>query len=78
MAVQYKIYSKDNCVYCTKAKHLLSSYGRPYEEVKIGTDISLEDFRALFPEAKTVPQITLGDKYIGGYTQLEVHCKETW
>jgi glutaredoxin len=78
MAVQYKIYSKDNCTYCSKAKYLLNSYGRPYQEIKIGEDISLDDFRVLFPDAKTVPQILLDDKYIGGYTQLEAHCKETW
>ena len=31
----YKVFSKDNCVYCTKAKTLLSNLKLPYEEHKL-------------------------------------------
>lgn len=78
MVVQYKVYGKDNCPYCVKAIYLLKQYGRPFEYFKLGTDLTHEYFRELFPNAKTVPQIILGDLYIGGYTELEKHCKETW
>lgn len=74
----YEIYGKDNCPYCLKAVLILERYARPYKYYKIGHDITTEAFKELFPNAKTVPQITLGDLYIGGFTELEVHCKETW
>lgn len=76
MAVLYEIYGKNNCSYCVKAKKLLESYGRPYKYINIEND--MDEFFAIFPEAKTVPQILLDDIIIGGYTELEKHCKETW
>ena len=65
-----EVYSKPDCVYCTRAKHLLDSRGYDYIERIIGTDITLEDFKAVFPNAKTVPQIIINGKHIGGYDDL--------
>ena len=36
----YKIYSKDNCTYCTAAKSLLGSKNIPFVEYKIGKDVT--------------------------------------
>ena len=32
------IYSKNNCQYCTKAKHLVKSLGLEYEEISFEID----------------------------------------
>lgn len=64
------VYTKDNCPYCVQAKHLLSKVGFEYSEVKIGVDITREEFLDTFPTAKTVPQIILNGERIGGYTEL--------
>ena len=65
------IYSKNNCTFCNKAKHLVKTLGLTYEEKK------MEDFDS--PEAmledigkpvRTMPQIKIDDKLVGGYNQL--------
>jgi glutaredoxin len=56
------VYSKDNCPGC---KRLISEYemngwleGREFRVVKIGTDITLEEFISKFPTVRSVPYVT--------------------
>jgi len=65
------VYSKDNCVYCVNAKMLLESKKLPFVEVKIGVDITRDEFMEKFPNARTVPQIIFEGEHIGGYDQLK-------
>lgn len=71
----YKIYSKDNCQYCTAAKQLLTQKGLPFVEFKIGQDLTKEMLLEIVPNAKTVPQIYYGEQYIGGYDNLVERLK---
>ena len=64
------IYSKDNCPFCEKAKHLLTSHGIEYAENKVGVDVTREELLELLPNARTVPQIYLYGNYIGTYDDL--------
>lgn len=64
------IWSKDNCPYCTKAKILLDNRNIPYEERNISKDWTKESLLEAVPDARTVPQIFLWGKYIGGYDSL--------
>lgn len=68
----YKIYTKDNCPWCVKAKGLMRSCGVKYEELKLGVDFQREELQALLPESLplTVPQIFVYNKRIGGYEDL--------
>lgn len=68
----YKVYTKDNCSWCVKAKSLLNDCGVKYEELKLGKDYERDNLKALLPESLplTVPQIFLYDKRIGGYEDL--------
>ena len=68
MAWTVEIFSKDNCPYCVKAKALLDDNG--YTEIKVGEGIDREDFLAKFPGHKTVPQIIIDGKHIGGHDEL--------
>jgi len=65
------VYSKDNCVYCGKAKLLLKNLGLNYEEKKLedykSVDALLED---IGKKVRTMPQIKIDGKLIGGYNQL--------
>lgn len=65
------IYTKDGCPYCVRAKKLLDSKGLIYQEVNVGND---PEKRASLSEksngSKTVPQIFIGDKHIGGCDDL--------
>lgn len=64
------IYSKDNCTYCTQAKNLADREGIEYIETKLGQDMAVEDFKALFPDQKTVPLIIIDEVKIGGYNEF--------
>ena len=65
------IWSKDTCAYCDMAKRLLNQNGLAFEEKKIGYDYTKEDLLNEIPNARTVPQIIIDDKVIGGYNELK-------
>jgi len=64
-----KIYSKNNCVFCDKAKMLLSKYNP--EIFMLDKDFTRKEFFQKFPNAKTFPQIIINNKHIGTYNELE-------
>ena len=64
------VWSKDNCLYCVNAKTLLTAKHIEFEERKIGSGWTKEQLLEAVPNAKTVPQIFLDGKYIGGFTEL--------
>ena len=65
------VYSKPSCVFCDKAKALLTRLGHEYEEKMVTKDLSLQElFEALGKQVRTMPQIIIDDKHIGGYNEL--------
>ena len=66
-----EIYSKWGCGYCVRAKALLDRKGIAYDEydVTMGGD-RLAEMRDRAPLARTVPQIFIGDRGIGGSDEL--------
>jgi glutaredoxin len=67
------IWSKDMCPYCDRAKALLTQKGIQYEERKVGGGWSKQQLLESVPNARTVPQIFLDGKLIGGFDQLKAH-----
>lgn len=65
------VWSKYNCPFCDQAKALLSQKGIEFEERKIGDGYTREDLLEAVPTARTVPQIFLGEEYVGGFTELK-------
>ena len=65
-----EIYSKDNCVFCTKAKMKLEKHNPKI--LMLNQDYTMEDFFNRFPNAKTFPQIIINDDHVGGYRELKV------
>jgi len=65
-----EVYSKDNCPFCVKAKRLLEQMNINFIEKKIGVDVTREQLLEVAPQARTVPQIVINGKVIGGYDQL--------
>lgn len=70
------VWSKYHCPYCDQAKALLTSKGIEFEERKIGDGYSKEDLLEAVPTARTVPQIFINDKLIGGFTDLQKYISE--
>jgi glutaredoxin 3 len=67
-----KIYTTTTCPFCVRAKQLLQRKQIPFEEVTISWDKpdmweQLEKRSGM----KTVPQIFIGEKCVGGCSDLE-------
>ena len=67
------VWSKYNCPYCDQAKALLKHKGIEFEERNVSKDWTKEQLLEAVPTARTVPQIFLDDKLIGGFTELREH-----
>lgn len=65
------VWSKYHCPYCDQARALLELRGIEFEERKIGDGWTREDLLEAVPGARTVPQIVLDGKLIGGFTDLK-------
>lgn len=65
------IYTTATCPYCRRAEHFLSTKGIPFTQIDVTDD---DEARAALVEKaegrKTVPQIFIGGKAIGGYTDM--------
>ena len=80
-----KIYGKEQCPHCVKAKNLAKREGHDYSYHQLGIDFEFPEFMDKFPGARTFPQITIiemeneghpvfevgEEKSIGGYTEYE-------
>ncbi len=66
------IYTTASCPYCHAAKALLQKKGIHFTEIDVTDE---DDFDALVKKTgwKTVPQIFINEKLIGGYTELTRH-----
>jgi glutaredoxin 3 len=70
-----KVFSTASCPFCIKAKQLLDKWNIPYEEARIDVDqTARREFVESTNGARTVPQIIIDGKCIGGFTELtELH-----
>lgn len=65
------VYSKDNCVWCDRAKNLLNSVKFSFEEIDLSNDNDRQEFYKKVGEGvSTVPQIYIDNERIGGFPQL--------
>lgn len=68
------VWTKTVCPFCVNAKNLLDSKGIAYEERNLETgEWTKEQLFEAVPGARTVPQIFIDGKHIGGYDQLKQH-----
>lgn len=71
------IYTKDNCIWCDRAKILLDSKKISYNEIDLSDDSErLKFYEKIGDNVKTVPQIFIDDKRIGGFQDLKVFLDE--
>ena len=73
--MQAVVWSKDSCPFCVQAKALLESKGIEFEERNVSQDWTKEQLLEAVPTARTLPQIFLNDKLIGGFTELRRHLQ---
>ncbi len=68
--IDVEIYSKDWCPYCSKAKALLLSKNIIFKEIDISNDADKELEMIKRSSRRTVPQIFINNKSVGGYDDL--------
>lgn len=69
------IYSTGTCPICDKTKMLLTKWSIPYTESRVDLNRDqLKEMLELTNHARTVPQIAIDGKWIGGFNELtELH-----
>src|SRR5260370_24836287 len=61
------IYTKSTCSYCHAAKALLRKKNAPFQEISVEGDRAAQEAMAVKANGRwTVPQIFIGDAYVGG------------
>jgi thioredoxin reductase (NADPH) len=64
------LYTKQACPYCDRAKALLTSKGQTWTEIDIEADPARRDEMIERSRRKTVPQIFIGERHVGGFDDL--------
>ena len=64
------VYSSAHCPYCVMAKQLLDRKGVDYEEIRVDLDPSRREEMMKKSRQRTVPQIFIDDRPIGGCDDL--------
>ena len=65
------VYSKQNCVYCVKAKSLLKGLGLTFTEKKLEEFSSVDEMiKEIGKKVRAMPQIKIDGELVGGYNQL--------
>lgn len=64
------IYTSNLCPYCTMAKRLLTAKGATYKELNVDTTTGLREKMVQKTKRRTVPQIYIGERHIGGFDDL--------
>lgn len=71
------VWSKNNCPYCDQAKALLKLKNIEFEEKNIEKGYTREQLLDVVPNARTVPQVFLDDRLIGGFVELDAYFKSS-
>jgi glutaredoxin 3 len=64
------LYTTQWCPFCLRAKSLLASKGVEFDEIAVDGNPSLRAEMAAMAGATSVPQIWIGDQYVGGCDEL--------
>jgi glutaredoxin 3 len=64
------IYTSAWCGYCAMAKRLLDDKGVRYDEIPVDMDVKRRAEMEQRSGRRTVPQIWIGERHVGGYDDL--------
>jgi glutaredoxin 3 len=70
------IYTKSSCPFCVRAKRLLDRKGVAYEEVSVEGEDDLRLWLVEKSGQMTVPQIFVGERSLGGFSDIDALDRE--
>jgi glutaredoxin len=74
--MNFAVYTRNGCPYCTKIKQVLSAKGHSFSEYRLDTHFKREDFYKQFGPGSTFPQVLLDSKRLGGCTETVKYLRE--
>ena len=74
--MNFTVYSKEGCPYCTKIVQVLQLAELRYVEYKLDRDFDREAFYGQFGQGSTFPQVVLDHKNLGGCTDTVKYLQE--
>tara|TARA_R100000234_G_C4887368_1_gene129960 strand:- start:145 stop:381 length:237 start_codon:yes stop_codon:yes gene_type:complete len=74
--MNFTVYTREGCPYCTQIKQVLSGKGYNYAEYKLGVDFQREAFYTQFGQGSTFPQVVLNNENLGGCTDAVKYLRE--
>ena len=73
-----EIYTRDNCVWCVRAKELFALHQINYKEYKLNVDYTKDELIDIIKRSVnvTVPQILVNGHLVGGYDNLVQYMED--
>ena len=74
--MNFTVYSRDGCPYCTKIQQVLQLAELRHVIYKLDRDFDRQSFYDQFGEGSTFPQVVLNGDNLGGCTETVQYLKE--
>lgn len=74
--MNFTVYSKENCPYCSKIKMALELTGNKFVVYNLNEHFTKDEFYAEFGEGSTFPQVICDDRKLGGCIETVKYLKE--
>lgn len=73
---EFLIYSKPDCPFCVKIKHVMELRKLPHKIYTLGEEFTKEEFYEKFGEGSTFPQVIHEDVTLGGCVDTIKYLKQ--
>ena len=74
--MNFTVYSKTDCPYCTKVKQVLTLAELPYVEYQQDRDFTRDEFVSEFGESATYPRVLKNEEVLGGCSETVKFLRE--
>jgi glutaredoxin len=74
--MNFTVYSKENCPYCSKVKQVLELTGSKFVSYELDKDFTREEFYDKFGQGSTFPQVLCDEQKLGGCVDTIKFLKE--
>jgi glutaredoxin len=75
--MNFTVYSKEGCPFCSKIEHVLKLSNLEHKIYKLNGDFTREEFYAQFGNGSTFPQVVMnGTENLGGCTDTVKYLME--
>lgn len=73
--MNFTIYTKDGCSYCSKIKQVLMALGENFVEYRLNQDFDREQFVSEFGHGSTFPRVLMNGQLLGGCNETIVYLR---